>query len=114
MRRIGISADYMGNEIKSISSIVVNRAIASVKYQTELKEILEKFSRDELKEEFSKLCERLEKENPELINAAAPKLGIILRAAGAKKEILEKIPQQLKEKILAGWDAPDVEEEYVE
>ncbi len=102
-------------EIKSISSIVVNRAIASVKYQTELKEILGKFfDVEKIEEEFSKLCEKLEKENPELISAAAPKLGMILREAGADKKILENIPQQLKEKILAGWDALDVKEEYVE
>ena len=31
-----------------------------------------------------------EKENPELVNAAASKLGIILRGAGAKKEILSE------------------------
>ncbi|HLE07714.1 MAG TPA: hypothetical protein VI933_03775 [archaeon] len=103
------------NEIKSISSIVVNRAIASVKYQTELKEILKKNSDTEkVKEEFSKLCARLEKENPELVNAAASKLGIILRGAGAKKEILSEIPEKIKEKILAGWDASEEKEEYIQ
>jgi len=100
------------NEIKSISSIVVNRAIASVKYQIELKEILEKFSNGaERKNKFSELCGRLEKENPELINAAAPKLGIILRDAKISKEILNGIPEKIKEKILNGWDAS---EEYIE
>ncbi len=101
------------NEIKSISSIVVNRAIASVKYQTELKEILKNSDAEKVKDEFSKLCARLAKENPELINAAASKLGIILRGAGVEKEILFEIPEKIKEKILAGWDAPEEKEEYI-
>jgi hypothetical protein len=92
----------------------VNRAIASVKYQNELKEILEKKSdAEKIKEEFSKLCARLEKENPELVNAAASKFGIILRDAGVKKEILLDIATPVKEKILAGWDAPQEKEEYI-
>ena len=103
------------NEIKSISSIVVDRAIASVKYHAELKEILEKFSDEaERKNKFSELCARLAKENPELINAAAPKLGIILRGAGAKKEILNEIPEKIKEKILNGWDTHEEKEEYIQ
>ncbi len=115
MKLTGISADSMATEIKSLSSIVVNRAIASVKYQTELKEILEKNSdAGKVKEEFSKLCTRLEKENPELINAAAPKFGIILRGAGAGKEILNGVSEKIKEKILAGWDAPAEDGKYVE
>lgn len=101
-------------EINTISSIVVNRAIASVKYQNELKEMLEKFSDMELKKKFSELCEKLSKENEELTGAVAPKFGIILRDAGADKKILENISQQLKEKILAGWDAPVKEGKYIE
>ena len=103
------------NEIKSISSIVVNRAIASVKYQTEMKEILEKFSDEaEIKNKFSELCARLEKENPELINAAAPKLGIILCDAKISKEILNGIPEKIKEKISAVWGAHEEKEGYIE
>lgn len=101
-------------EIGTISSIVVNRAIASVKYQTELKEILKKFSGEELEENFSELCKKLSKENEELVDAVAPKFGIILRDAGADKKILNSITNELKEKILAGWDAPKEDEKYIQ